>query len=114
MSFANRNDAPLEVVTLGSGLVGGDTLLSFTPGSVAVLACQLTNDAIRYGSIKYMEELLGKIPIVHIQDICEAHIFCMENPSISGRFLCANSYVSCAEIASYYQEHYPHLHVKNE
>lgn len=30
--------------------------------------------------------------LIHIDDACEAHIFCMEKPSMVGRFLYANGY----------------------
>ena len=102
------------MLTLVCGLVGGDTLLPYTPATLAVFVSQLTNHEIHYNSLKYLEELLGKIPIVHIDDVCEAHIFCMENHSILGRLLCASSYISSAEIASYYQQNYPQYHVQKE
>ncbi|KAL6290448.1 hypothetical protein ACE6H2_007958 [Prunus campanulata] len=114
LSYGNSKNARLEVVTLACGLVGGDALLSFTPLSVAVFICQLTSSAIEYQSLRFLEELLGKIPVIHIDDVCDAHIFCIENPSINGRFLCASSFVSSAEIASYYQQHYPKFQVKPE
>ncbi|PON42237.1 NAD(P)-binding domain containing protein [Parasponia andersonii] len=115
LSMGNQNGTSgLEVVTLACGLVGGDTILPFTPFSVAMLYSQLKNTLIHYNSLKYLEELLGKVPIIHIDDVCEALIFSMVNPSMCGRFLCASSYISCAEIASYYQQHYPQFHVKNE
>ncbi|PON97539.1 NAD(P)-binding domain containing protein [Trema orientale] len=115
LSMGNQNGTSgLEVVTLACGLVGGDTILPFTPFSVAMLYSQLKNTPIYYNSLKYLEELLGKVPIIHTDDVCEALIFSMENPSMCGRFLCASSYISCAEIASYYQQHYPQFHVKNE
>lgn len=114
LSYGNSKNAGLEVVTLACGLVGGDALLLFTPLSVAVFLCQLTSSAIEYQSLRFLEELLGKIPIIHIDDVCDAHIFCIENPSINGRFLCASSSVSSAEIASYYQQRYPKLQVKPE
>ncbi|KAJ7962538.1 Anthocyanidin reductase-like [Quillaja saponaria] len=106
----------LEVVSLACGLVGGrDTLLSFTPLTVAVLISQLTNNANFYKSLKYMEELLGKIPVIHLDDVCEAHIFCMENNQpMNGRFLCASSFVSTSEIATYYLQNYPQLRPKQE
>ncbi|KAK7258528.1 hypothetical protein RIF29_24108 [Crotalaria pallida] len=110
----NENGGGLEVVTLPCGLVGGDTLLSFTPGSVEVLISQLTQNAIGYKSLRFLEELLGKVPLVHIDDVCEAHIFCMENASISGRFLCASSYISSEEIAAHYAQHYPEFNIKKE
>ena len=114
LSFGKENGGPLEVVTLLCGLVGGDTVLWFTPTSVQLLVSQLTNSELLYNSLKYLEELAGKIPLVHIDDVCEAHIFCIENPSIHGRILCASSYISSAEIASYYQQHYPQFPVKQE
>ncbi|KAL5571390.1 hypothetical protein UlMin_020987 [Ulmus minor] len=114
LSFENKNGGGLEVVTLVCGLVGGDTLLSFTPVTSAIIISQLTNNEINYNSLRYLEELNGKIPIVHIQDVCEAHIFCMENPSLKGRFLCASSFISSVEIAAYYREKYPKFHVEKE
>ena len=115
MSFGNENGGPLEVVTLVCGLVGGDSsLLSTIPGSVATMLSQLTNNEQFYNSLRCLEELFGKLPLIHIEDVCEAHIFCMENPSVRGRVMCASSLVSSVEIAKYYQENYPQLHVKQE
>ncbi|CAN6710831.1 unnamed protein product [Malus baccata var. baccata] len=114
LSYGNQKNGGLEVVTLACGLVGGDALLPFTSSSVAVFISQLTNSATEYQLLRFLEELVGKIPIVHIDDVCDAHIFCMEKPSISGRFLCASSYVSSAEIATYYQQNYPIFQVKPE
>ncbi|KAL5859563.1 hypothetical protein ACOSQ3_000863 [Xanthoceras sorbifolium] len=116
LSYGTKEDGTggLEVISLALGLVGGDTLLSYTPSSVAVLISQLANNEYMYQMLRYIEELLGKIPIVHIDDVCEAQIFCMEQPSINGRFLCARSYVSSAEIANYYQQNFPEFHVKQE
>ncbi|XVF33194.1 hypothetical protein REPUB_Repub17cG0147600 [Reevesia pubescens] len=111
---SNEKDGGLEVVTLACGLVGGDTILSYTPGSVSTLISQLTNDTSCFQFLRFMEEMLGKIPIVHIDDVCEAHILCMENPSITGRFLCASFYVSAAELANCYQLYYPEFNVKQE
>ncbi|OMP08605.1 NAD-dependent epimerase/dehydratase [Corchorus olitorius] len=110
----NNNNNELEVVTLALGLVGGDSPLPYTPATVGVFISQLGgNDdvyAYKYQSLRCLEEMLGKVPAVHIDDVCRAHIFCIENPSITGRFLCASSYVSSAEIAQYYQQNYPEFH----
>lgn len=111
---SSANDGGLEVVTLACGLVGGDTSLSHIPASMSVLISQLIDNASNYKSLRFLEEMLGKLPIVHINDVCEAQIFCVENPSVSGRFLCAGAYVSTAEIANYYQLHYPEFHVKHK
>lgn len=106
-----NGDNTINVVSLVCGLVGGDTLLSSMSESNGCIVSQLTNDNRRYQTLRFLEELIGKLPIVHIEDISEAHIFCMENSTISGRFLCANAYISSAEIASYYQNLHPDLHI---
>ncbi|GLJ27294.1 hypothetical protein SUGI_0535730 [Cryptomeria japonica] len=46
------------------------------------------NDRI-YGVLKYTQSLYGSIPIVHIEDACNAHIFLMEHPSAQGRHICS-------------------------
>ncbi|KAK9279475.1 hypothetical protein L1049_013154 [Liquidambar formosana] len=114
LSYGNNKDGGMEVVSLGLGLVGGDTLLSYTPLSVACFISLLTNKADEYNSLRFLEELLAKVPIIHIDDAIEAHIFCMEKPSIDGRFLCASSYVASADMADYYRQNYPEFHVKQE
>lgn len=111
---SSEKDGGMKVVTLACGIVGGDTVLSYTPGSVTAFISQVTHNARSYRSVKYAEELLGKLPIVHVNDVCEAHIFCMEKPSISGRFLIASAFVSAAQLAGCYQLHYPEFNVKAE
>ncbi|KAL3038298.1 hypothetical protein AAZX31_01G124100, partial [Glycine max] len=51
---------------------------------------------------------------VHVEDVCEAHIFCAENPSINGRFLVASSYASSTDIANYYLQAYLKLHLNHK
>ncbi|KAL9254554.1 NADPH HC-toxin reductase 1-like protein [Drosera capensis] len=102
----------MEVVSLDLGLTGGDTLLPYMSSSVLIMASLVTNDETQIKFLLFLEELLGKVPIVHMDDVCEAHIFCMEQKSMNGRFLCASSYVSSAEIAQYYSQAFPQLRVQ--
>ncbi|KAK4721082.1 hypothetical protein R3W88_011315 [Solanum pinnatisectum] len=75
----------------------------------------VTGDEISYNQPKFIEEVDGKVPIIHIEDVCEAHIFSTENnDSMNGRFLCASAFVSSAEIATYYQQNYPELHINQK
>lgn len=109
---SNENGRGLEVVSLACGLVGGDTLLSYTPSSVSLLLSPLQDNEATYQSLKFLEDLIGKIPVVHIHDVCEAHIFCAETPSINGRFLVASSFSSTADLANYYLQTHPQFHLK--
>ncbi|KAH9615394.1 hypothetical protein KSS87_019633 [Heliosperma pusillum] len=103
----------LEVVSLACGLVGGETFLPYASNSVAVFACQLKDEeSILFRQLRFLEEICGKIPSIHIEDTCDAHIFCIEKESINGRFLCASDFVSSADIAEYYQQKFPELSIK--
>ncbi|CAL9030355.1 unnamed protein product, partial [Prunus brigantina] len=78
LSYNDIDNGKLEVVTLPCGLVGGETLLSYLATSVGVLISQLTGDSFGYNGLKLMQEVNGSVPLVHIEDVCQAHIFCME------------------------------------
>ncbi|KAK7840380.1 putative anthocyanidin reductase, partial [Quercus suber] len=62
----------------------------------------------------FLQELLGSIPLVHIEDICQARIFCMEKPSMKGRFLCAATNPTIREVSSYFQEKFPEYQIGKE
>lgn len=96
------------------GLVGGTTYLSSVPLSVKLLVSQISNDANGYLASRNLEDFLGKLPIVHIEDVCQAHIFCMEEHSITGRFMCASSYVAFTELGDCYQKNYLDFHLNQE
>ncbi|XP_002509938.2 putative anthocyanidin reductase [Ricinus communis] len=102
----------LEVVTLACGLVGGETILSHVPLSVQVINSQITGHLFGYyHGLSFLQEVLGSIPIVHVDDVCEAHIFCMENPSMKGRFLCSVANPTSRDIALYFEKHYPEFKI---
>lgn len=105
------NNKELEVVTLACGLVGGDTFLPLMPESPKDIVSQIIDYPFGYQALRFLEELLGKIPLVHIDDVIDAHIFSMGNDSLTGRFLCVSDYVSSAEIASYWRKIRPQINV---
>ncbi|KAJ7962540.1 Anthocyanidin reductase-like [Quillaja saponaria] len=108
------HSSEIEIVSIACGLVGGDSLVSPMPQSMGVLISQPTKNKTSYQMLRFMEELLGKVPFLHIEDVCEAHIFCIEHPSINGRFLCANSYLTSADIAGHFQENHPDINLHKE
>ena len=114
LSYNDFDDSKLEVVTLPCGLVGGESLLSYLSVSVGVILAQLTGDLFSCDALNLMQEFMGSVPLVHIDDVCRAHIFCMEQPSMKGRFSCAVACHSIKEIAIYFQETYPEYKIHKE
>ncbi|KAI3930451.1 hypothetical protein MKW92_000724 [Papaver armeniacum] len=106
-----------EAVSLTCGLVGGDTILSYLPDSIGVLASHPTvipNHTPKHENLKFLEAVVGKVPVVHIEDIVDAHLFCMEQASMNGRYLCANGYVTVNEIGDYFRQYHPELTIAQE
>ncbi|KAJ3701118.1 hypothetical protein LUZ61_004823 [Rhynchospora tenuis] len=97
------------VVSLSIGLVGGETILSSLPGSVSVIVSPLTGVMICYTQLKMFQKLLGSVPLVHVDDVCESLIFCMEKPSMAGRFICVAAYPSMKDIVEIYRDAFPEI-----
>lgn len=111
----NDSESPaFEVVTLPCGLVAGDTVLSHVPETVESVVAPLTGREPYFMLPRILQRLLGSVPLVHVDDVCEAHIFCMEQSSLSGRFLCAAAYPTVHDVLDHYSSTYPHLDILRE
>ncbi|XP_078169793.1 NADPH HC-toxin reductase 1-like [Carex rostrata] len=104
----------LEVVSLNCALVGGDTILPYTPDSVLLIVSPLTGIELYHTSLKFLQGLLCSVPLVHIDDVCEAHIFCIERPVMAGRFLCAVDCPTMKDFVVYFAEEFPDLKLIKE
>ncbi|KAL0547766.1 hypothetical protein IC582_012191 [Cucumis melo] len=106
----------LEVVSLVCGVIAGESphlsLALSTLSTMAVLS-QFIDDGKLFKYCRFLQELDGKVPLTHINDARDALIFCMEQSSIDGRFLCASSFLSSSDIANYYRLHHPQLKQKH-
>ncbi|OMP02960.1 NAD-dependent epimerase/dehydratase [Corchorus olitorius] len=114
LSYNDNPNCKLEVVSLPCGLVGGETLLSYVPLSVQVMFSPLIGNSATFKGFQLMEEILGSVPMVHIEDVCDAHIFCIEKPSMRGRFLCAAASPTIREVATYFRQNYPQYNITEE
>jgi hypothetical protein len=99
-----------DVVILLCGLVGGDTILSYTPASMRTILSPLTGVEL-HNNLRFLQSLLGSVPLVHIDEVCEAHVFCMEQSSdiAGGRYLCAAGYLNMHDVMDHYAAKHPEL-----
>ncbi|OMO79736.1 hypothetical protein CCACVL1_13478 [Corchorus capsularis] len=114
LSYNEKYNGKLEVVTLACGLVGGDTFLSYVPLSVEVTFAHITGKLFSVDGLRLLQEILGSVPLIHIDDVCDAHIFCMEKPSMRGRFLCAAANPTIKEIETYFRENHPECKIVDQ
>ncbi|KAM0886586.1 hypothetical protein ACQ4PT_029659 [Festuca glaucescens] len=111
----NDGESPVfEVVTLPCGLVAGDTVLSHVPEMVESALAPVTGREPYFTLPRILQRLLSSVPLVHVDDVSATHIFCMEQPSLSGWFLCAAAYPTIHDILEHYGSKFPHLDLLKE
>ena len=96
------------------GLVAGDTILSRLPETIQSAVAPVTKQEPYFMLPRIAQRLLGSVSLVHVDDACAALVFCMEQPSIAGRFLCSAAYPTIHDILDHYGSKYPHLDLLRE
>ena len=77
----NAGESPaFEVVTVPCPVVAGDTLQGRATESLECAASPVTQDERRFGALGMLQRLLGSVPLAHVDDVCDALVFCMELP----------------------------------
>uniref|UniRef100_A0ACD5TKN6 Uncharacterized protein n=1 Tax=Avena sativa TaxID=4498 RepID=A0ACD5TKN6_AVESA len=114
LAYNDSKSPVFEVVTLPCGLVAGDTILACVPETIESAVAPVTGREPYFILPRILQRLLGSVPLVHVDDVCAAHIFCMEQPSLSGRFLCAAAYPTVHDVLDHYGSKYPHLDLLRE
>jgi nucleoside-diphosphate-sugar epimerase len=110
LSYNNKEGKRnFEVVSLTCGLVGGDTILPYTPETMYMIISPLIKIENLHNVLKTIQALLGSIPLVHVEDVCEAHVFCIEQPVMADRFFCAVDYPTEKELMGYFAKEFPDL-----
>ena len=77
-----------------------------------MLLAPLTGHAAHHNSLLFMQALLGSVPLAHVEDVCEAHAFCMDQPAMAGRFLCAAGYPNMRDILDRFASRFPDIKIR--
>ncbi|XP_038988188.1 putative anthocyanidin reductase [Phoenix dactylifera] len=88
-AFQFAKERGIHLVSIIPPTVAGPFLTTSVPTSVQVLLSSITGDPNLYPILVSVHSRLGSIPLVHIEDICNAHIFLMEQAGAEGRFICS-------------------------
>ncbi|XP_004294328.1 PREDICTED: dihydroflavonol-4-reductase [Fragaria vesca subsp. vesca] len=103
--FASENG--INLVAVITSTVGGPFLTSNVPLSIRVLLSPLTGDSELYGILSAVNARMGSIALVHIEDICDAHIFLMEHDEAEGRYICAAQSCPMSKLVLYLAQAFP-------
>ncbi|XP_040381301.1 putative anthocyanidin reductase [Oryza brachyantha] len=102
--FARENGINLASLVLPT--VAGPFLTPAVPTSIQLLLSPVTGDPKLYSLLASVHSRFGCVPLAHIQDVCDAHVFLMENEQADGRYLCAGGSYPMAQIAQLLSLHY--------
>jgi nucleoside-diphosphate-sugar epimerase len=109
-----RRRPAVEVVTVPCSVVAGGTLQGQSTTSLDCVVSPVSRDEGRFRALRLLQRLMGSVPMVHVDDVCDALVFCMEQPSLTGRFLCSAAYPTLDDIVEHFAGKYPHLDLLKE
>ncbi|XP_010931857.1 putative anthocyanidin reductase isoform X2 [Elaeis guineensis] len=108
-AFQFAKEKCIDLVSIIPPTVAGPFLTTDVPASVQVLLSPVTGDPNLYPILVSVHSRLGSIPLVHIEDICNAHIFLMEQQGAEGKFLCSVGSSTLPQLTDLLSLEYPYF-----
>jgi anthocyanidin reductase len=112
LQYGKEDD--LDVVTIIPVIVVGPSITPTVPISVQLALSLLTGIPSDLQVLKELQLPSGALSLVHVDDLCKAHIFLMENPSTEGRYICNAMDIPVAQLAHYLSKRYPEYNVPTQ
>ncbi|KAL6553944.1 hypothetical protein OROMI_019617 [Orobanche minor] len=103
--FAEENG--MDLISVITTTVGGPFLTPTVPTSIQVLLAPATGDSKMLSILTSVNSRMGSIALVHVEDICRAHIFLMEHANAEGRYICCAKSNLMSELVEILRNEYP-------
>lgn len=103
--FARENG--IHFISIIPTLVVGPFISSSMPPSMITALSLITGNEAHYSIIK-------QVQLVHLDDLCIAHIFLFEHPEANGRYICSSDDTTIYELARMMKERYPQYDIPQE
>uniref|UniRef100_A0A2C9TZY6 Flavanone 4-reductase n=1 Tax=Manihot esculenta TaxID=3983 RepID=A0A2C9TZY6_MANES len=100
--FAEENK--LDFISIIPTLVVGPFLMPSMPPSLITALSLITGNEAHYSIIKQGH-------YVHLDDLCNSHIFLFEHPQAKGRYICSSHNANVHELAKLLREKYPEYNI---
>nr|QEM23754.1 dihydroflavonol 4-reductase [Muscari aucheri] len=100
--FARENN--IDLITIIPTLVVGPFITSTMPPSMVTALSLITGNEAHYSIIKQAQ-------LVHLDDLCDAHIFLLNHPKASGRYICSSHDATIHDLARMIRCKYPQYHI---
>ncbi|KAJ9186556.1 hypothetical protein P3X46_002113 [Hevea brasiliensis] len=96
--FAKENG--ISLVTVHPSVVVGPFLTPSKPFSIDLGLALITRNEALY-------KMIARGRVVHLDDVCSAHIFLFEHPEANGRYICSNHNFTIVDLAKSLSQKYP-------
>ncbi|KAL8128387.1 putative anthocyanidin reductase [Apium graveolens] len=106
-AFQFAHDKGFDLVSVVTTTVAGPFLTSTIPSSIRVLLSPLTSDPEFFPILSAVNSRMGSIAVVHIEDVCNAHIFLMEHSKAQGRYICCSESSELSDLIHRLAKVYP-------
>ncbi|CAA6671257.1 unnamed protein product [Spirodela intermedia] len=103
--FAEKNN--IDFISIIPTLVNGPFIMPTMPPSMLTALALITRNEPHYS-------ILNPVQFVHLDDLCNAHIFLFENPEANGRYICSSHDVTLTELSRMLKKRYPEFNVPTE
>ncbi|CAA0808660.1 NAD(P)-binding Rossmann-fold superfamily protein [Striga hermonthica] len=103
--FAEENG--IDLISVITTTVGGSFLTPTVPTSIRVLMSPVTGDSKFLSILNSVNSRMGSIALVHIEDICRAHVFLMEHANAEGRYICCTRSCTLSELVELIKNGHP-------
>ncbi|KAH7651114.1 bifunctional dihydroflavonol 4-reductase/flavanone 4-reductase protein [Dioscorea alata] len=100
-------DHGLDLITVIPPLVVGPFVSSSMPPSMITALALITGNEAHYSILK-------QIQLVHLDDLCEGHIFLFEHPEAKGRYICSSHDATIFTLAKMIKERFPEYDIPQQ
>ncbi|ERM94671.1 hypothetical protein AMTRI_Chr03g49810 [Amborella trichopoda] len=94
----------MDFISIIPTLVVGPFIMQSMPPSMITALALLTRNEAHYS-------ILRQIQFVHLDDLCNCHVFLFEYPNANGRYICSSHDTTIVELAKMLRERYPEYDV---
>ncbi|KAL9268812.1 putative anthocyanidin reductase [Drosera capensis] len=106
-AFRYASENSIDLVSVVVSTVAGPFITSGVPVSIRVILSPITGDPYLSPILKAVNARMGSICLVHIEDICNAHIFLMEHPKAKGSYICSAANIHVSRLLQLLAKAYP-------
>ncbi|KAJ4871672.1 NAD(P)-binding Rossmann-fold superfamily protein [Raphanus sativus] len=97
-AFRYAKEKGMDLVSVITTTVSGPFLTPSLPSSLQVLLSPITGDSKLFAILSAVNKRMGSIGLVHIEDICMAHLLLMEEPKAEGQYICCVDNIDMHEL----------------